>query len=104
MTRHMGLIVWGWLITALALLPLFLPGTASAAVSSRTVNEGGKELVVIANDSLELTFEPARGGRCVRFVFRDNGEQIIGGRRGVRHVSRPLGQIPLAERADVAAL
>jgi len=74
----MGLIVRRRLIAASALLLLFLPGTAAAAVSSRTVNEGGKALVVIANDGLELTFEPARGGRCVRFVFRDNGEQIIG--------------------------
>jgi len=78
MTQHMGLIVRRRLIAASALLLLFLPGTAAAAVSSRTVNEGGKALVVIANDGLELTFEPARGGRCVRFVFRDNGEQIIG--------------------------
>ena len=66
------------LLLGLALLPLSFAGTASAAVSSRTVNEGGKELVVIANDSLELAFEPARGGRCTRFVFKDNGEQIIG--------------------------
>jgi len=51
------------LLLGLVLLPLSLPGTASAAVSSRTVNEGGKDLVVIANDSLELTFELARGGR-----------------------------------------
>jgi hypothetical protein len=68
-----GLLLW------LTLLALSFAGTAPAAVSSRTVNEGGKELVVIANDSLELTFEPARGGRCNRFVFQDNGEQIIGG-------------------------
>ena len=67
------------LLLGLVLLAFSFAGTASAAVSARTVNEGGKELVVIANDSLELTFEPARGGRCVRFVFRDNGEQIIGG-------------------------
>jgi uncharacterized membrane protein len=67
------------LLLGLTLLPLAFAGTVSAAVSSRTVNEGGKELVVIASDSLELTFEPARGGRCTRFVFKDNGEQIIGG-------------------------
>jgi hypothetical protein len=41
-------------LLGLILLPLSFAGTASAAVSSRTANEGGKELVVIANGSLEL--------------------------------------------------
>ena len=70
------------LLLGLVPLAFSFTGTASAAVSARTANEGGKELVVIANDSLELTFEPARGGRCVKFVFRDNGEQIIGAGEG----------------------
>jgi uncharacterized membrane protein len=67
----------GWL-AGLVLLAWWFAGAASAAVSSRTVNEGGRDLVVIANQALELAFDPARGGRCVRFVFRDNDEQIIG--------------------------
>ncbi len=75
--KHVIRIIRG-LLLGLVLLPFSFTGTASAAVSARTANEGGKELVVIANNSLELTFEPARGGRCTRFVFKDNGEQIIG--------------------------
>jgi len=51
---------------------------ADAPVSAQVVTEAGKTRVTLANPWVELTFEPARGGRCVRFRFRDNGEQIIG--------------------------
>jgi len=50
---------------------------AAPPLSAKAVTEEGKSLVVIANPFLELTFEPARGGRCIRFRFLDNDEQII---------------------------
>ena len=50
---------------------------AAAAVSSEVLTTEGKTLVVLANPFMELTFEPARGGRCVSFRFRDNGEQLV---------------------------
>lgn len=36
------------------------------------------EGVILENRWLQLTFEPARGGRCTKFLFKDDGEQIIG--------------------------
>lgn len=38
----------------------------------------GAQQVVLENRHVRLTFEPARGGRCSRFVFKDNDEQIVG--------------------------
>lgn len=68
-------------VTTLAVLGLCLTVSqrygAAAPVSSRVFTAQGKTLVVIANPFVELTFEPARGGRCVSFRFLDNGEQII---------------------------
>lgn len=56
-------------------------GTVAAAgpgLSTKVLSAGGKTLVMMANPFEELTFDPARGGRCSSFRFRDNGEQIIG--------------------------
>lgn len=46
-------------------------------VSSRVVAAEGKTLVVLSNQVMELTFEPARGGRCSSFKFFDNNEELI---------------------------
>ena len=51
---------------------------ANDSVYSKTVTQDGKNLVVIGNPYVELTFEPARGGRCSSFRFLDNGEQLVG--------------------------
>ncbi len=53
-------------------------GASEQRVYSRTESEAGKTLVTIGNRFSELTFEPARGGRCVRFRLHDTGEQLIG--------------------------
>lgn len=63
-------------ILLLCVLSVMAP--ALAAVYTKTEERDGKRLVVLGNDAMELTFDPARGGRCVRFVFKDTGEQIIG--------------------------
>jgi len=47
-------------------------------VSSGVRTENGVQQVVLENSDLRLFFEPSRGGRCSQFVFKDNGEQIIG--------------------------
>ena len=52
---------------------------AAEKLSSRLETRDGKTRVIIESPSVALTFEPARGGRCSRFVFKDTGEQIIGG-------------------------
>jgi uncharacterized membrane protein len=64
-------------LLALGALPLVGVQAAPAPLSAEVVTDGGKTLVVLANRFLELTFEPARGGRCVQLRLRDNGEQII---------------------------
>ena len=38
----------------------------------------GTQQVVLENRHVRLTFDLARGGRCIKFLFKDNGEQIIG--------------------------
>ena len=53
---------------------------AEKTVSSRIESRDGREFPVIGNPFLELTFDPARGGRCVSFRFKDNGEQLVGTR------------------------
>ncbi|MDD5706433.1 MAG: glutamine amidotransferase [Kiritimatiellae bacterium] len=50
---------------------------AEPTLGSSTSTQGGRTLVTISNAYEELTFEPARGGRCVSFRFLDNGEQLI---------------------------
>ncbi len=63
--------------------------TASLAVSSATGEEPAGVVVEkvegsqptrirLANRFLELTFDPARGGRCSRLLIRATGEQVIG--------------------------
>lgn len=42
----------------------------------RMVN--GTQQVVLENRHVRLTFDLARGGRCIKFLFKDKGEQIIG--------------------------
>ncbi|MDD5704465.1 MAG: hypothetical protein PHR35_00955 [Kiritimatiellae bacterium] len=51
---------------------------AEERLGARVINEDGKTLVVLSNAYEALTFEPARGGRCVSFRFLDNGEELIG--------------------------
>lgn len=67
--------------TFLCLWALFGHGvfwSASAASAySRNDRHDGRDVTVLGNDFLELMFEPARGGRCVSFRFKDTGEQII---------------------------
>ncbi len=53
---------------------------AGPGVSGRVEERAGKNYVILANKFMELTFEPGRGGRCVRFRFLDNDEEIIGDR------------------------
>jgi len=51
--------------------------TNYTAPTAKLLNENGTEFVVLENDLVELTFEPSRGGRCTKFLFKDNGEQLI---------------------------
>ena len=51
--------------------------TNYTAPTAKLLNENGTEFVVLENDFVELTFEPSRGGRCTKFLFKDNGEQLI---------------------------
>ena len=62
----------------MAILALGASAPAAPGVSSRAEDRDGKRYVILANSFMELTFEPARGGRCTRFVLKDTGEQIIG--------------------------
>ena len=69
-----------WLI-ALSILFAMVASCDSRAVqqvSSQVQTQDGVTKVTIENPYLALTFDPARGGRCSRFVFKDTGEQIIG--------------------------
>ncbi|MDP7301930.1 MAG: hypothetical protein QGG09_02450, partial [Pirellulaceae bacterium] len=50
----------------------------SKTVSSDVLTVDGGQHVVLENRYVRLTFDPARGGRCSKFLFKDNGEQIIG--------------------------
>jgi len=52
-----------------------------AAEDMVLVREGirdGRSLVILGNRFVELTFDPARGGRCSSFRFLNRDEQIIG--------------------------
>jgi uncharacterized membrane protein len=66
------------LSTLIAVVSTSVFAQNSTKVSSdiRTVN--GVQHVVLENRHVRLTFDPARGGRCSKFLFKDNGEQIIG--------------------------
>jgi uncharacterized membrane protein len=50
---------------------------AWAEVSAAELVKDGKTLVVLRNPFETLTFEPARGGRCISFRFLDNNEELI---------------------------
>jgi len=66
-------------IIAIAVWSIALPGVAAAGkVTSKVEMRNGKTYVTITNPFLALTFEPARGGRCISLRFLANGEQIIG--------------------------
>ncbi len=68
-----ALFLWGCL--------LLLPAWGSAAqpeLSAQTIVKEGNTLVTISNPRIALTFDPARGGRCVECTLRDSGEQLIG--------------------------
>ena len=49
--------------------------------SGVTVEKSGSKqptLILLKNRFLEMTFDPARGGRCSRLLVRATGEQVIG--------------------------
>ena len=71
------------LIMGLGYMTAILPETVQAAVTAQVKHDGSKELVVLSNDRMQLTFEPARGGRCVSFSFLDNNEQLAGNDAGM---------------------
>jgi uncharacterized membrane protein len=78
MTRHLTL---AWALLLFLRLPLAClaqgPDAGQALQSSRETRQG-QTFLTIENPFLALTFDPARGGRCNRFVFKDTGEQLIG--------------------------
>ena len=74
-TGRGSMTVGGLLAMALALGASAL---AAPGVSSRAEERDGKCYVTLTSPFMELTFEPARGGRCTRLVLKDTGEQIIG--------------------------
>jgi len=51
---------------------------AGDEVFFREETKDGSPIVILGNRFVELTFEPARGGRCSSFRFFDQDEQIIG--------------------------
>jgi uncharacterized membrane protein len=51
---------------------------AWGAVRVRERAQDGVTLITLQNEHLALTFNPARGGRCVSFRFLDTNEEIIG--------------------------
>lgn len=48
------------------------------AVVVKKVDSKQPVQILLKNRWLELTFEPARGGRCSRLLIRQTGEQVIG--------------------------
>ena len=56
--------------------PVYAQVSTKTSSDVRLVN--GVQQVVLDNRHLRLIFVPARGGRCSKFLFKDNGEQIIG--------------------------
>ncbi|MHB9036699.1 MAG: glutamine amidotransferase [Armatimonadota bacterium] len=46
-------------------------------LSYKIVSAGDKSLVVLRNSFVQLTFDPARGGRCTSFRLLDTGKEII---------------------------
>ncbi len=57
-------------------IPVYAQDSTKPSSVVRTIN--GVRQVVLENQHVRLTFEPDRGGRCSEFLFKDNGEQIIG--------------------------
>ena len=67
-------------LTLLILVPTSVAIRAEVIENGLFVREetkDGKPLVTIRNGFLELSFEPARGGRCSSFRFLDRNTQII---------------------------
>ena len=56
--------------------PVYAQVSTKTSSDVRLVN--GVQQVVLDNQHVRLTLVPARGGRCSQFLFKDNGEQIIG--------------------------
>jgi len=73
--RIIACLLGGWMTIA---APAARGQDRSGELSARTQTVDGTARVIVENRFLELTFNPARGGRCSRFVFKDTGEQIIG--------------------------
>lgn len=64
---------WGWAMIAAAATGHL----DKQRLSGRTETVDGTTCVTLENPFLALTFEPANGGRCSRFVFKDTREQIV---------------------------
>jgi uncharacterized membrane protein len=69
---------WAALGLGLGLLfcGLFPPAWGAVRATERT--QDGVTLITLQNEQLALTFNPARGGRCVSFRFLDTNEELIG--------------------------
>ncbi|MBB76879.1 MAG: hypothetical protein CMJ75_20430 [Planctomycetaceae bacterium] len=53
-------------------------GQAPAELVVKKVDSQQPARILLKNRFLELTFDPARGGRCSRLLIRATGEQVIG--------------------------
>lgn len=63
-------------LLCLAVLIAWAGRDAAAECSVKTIAENNKIRIVLANPFVELTFDPARGGRCSSFRMLDNGDQL----------------------------
>ena len=70
--------IWTLVLSILFAVVASCNGRADQKVSSQVQTQDGITKITIENPYFALTFDPARGGRCSRFVFKDTGEQIIG--------------------------
>lgn len=68
-----------WLVFGISCLSA-IPWSAAQPVTYTPVHthvDAKEGTVTLENEFLQLIFEPARGGRCKHFLFKDTGEQII---------------------------
>ena len=64
--------------TLIAVVSTSVCAQDSVKVPSAVRMVNGTQQVVLENRHVRLTFDLARGGRCIKFLFKDKGEQIIG--------------------------
>ncbi|MCG2660530.1 MAG: glutamine amidotransferase [Kiritimatiellae bacterium] len=67
------------LLMALLAVSLAMSGASGGepVLTQEESNEGGRRLVVIANDLYRLTFDPALGGRCTSFLIKATGREWV---------------------------